>query len=120
MFKETIRIILCGICCAVVKIYATGSPFKSRILTASVNLGEIQPESVCVEIYHGTMNNVGEIEPASRVEMDHAGATDDVSVHQYTATVRCDRAGRQGLAIRVLPKHPALISEFVPGYVIWG
>ena len=89
-------------------------------LTASVNLGEIQPESVCVEIYHGTMNNVGEIEPASRVEMDHAGATDDVSVHQYTATVRCDRAGRQGLAIRVLPKHPALTSEFVPGYVIWG
>ncbi|MEE8440565.1 MAG: alpha-glucan family phosphorylase [Spirochaetia bacterium] len=89
-------------------------------LTAGVDLGSIKPESVRVEIYHGAMNNVGEIEPASRVEMDHAGTTDDVSVHQYTATVRCDQAGRQGFAIRVLLKHPALTSEFVPGYVIWG
>jgi len=89
-------------------------------LTADVHLGSMKPDGVCVEIYHGTMNNTGEIEPASRVEMMHAGAIDQPNVHRFTAVVKCERAGRQGLAIRVLPKHPALANEFVPGYVIWG
>jgi starch phosphorylase len=92
----------------------------SMEVTASVNLGTLGPEAVRVEIYHGTMNNAGQIEPASRVAMVHAGTTDDAKVHQYTAVVKCERAGKQGLAVRLLPNHAALTREFVPGYVIWG
>jgi starch phosphorylase len=89
-------------------------------LTTSVHLGSLSPEAVLVEVYHGTMNNQGGIDPSGRVAMDHVGTTDKPEVHQFTATIPCDRAGRQGLAVRVLPKHEALVNAFVPGYVIWG
>jgi starch phosphorylase len=88
-------------------------------LTTSVKLGGIDPESVWVELYYGPMNNVGEIEPASRARMQHAGPAGE-DVHRYSVTVTCKTAGRQGLAVRVLPAHPALVQQFVPGYVIWG
>ena len=92
----------------------------SMDLNASVQLGSLTPEEVRVEIYFGPMNNVGEIGPAGRAEMNLADGRASDGVHRYTVTVPCDRAGRQGLAIRVLPKHPALVQPFVPGYVIWG
>ena len=89
-------------------------------LTASVRLGRLDPEAVLVELYHGPMTNTGRIGTASRVPMSHTGPTDDDGVHQFAATVTCRFAGRQGLAVRVLPRHPDLVQQFVPGYLVWG
>lgn len=38
----------------------------------------------------------------------------------YRVSVTCTRTGKHGYAIRVLPKHPALASPFVPGLVRWA
>jgi glycogen phosphorylase len=38
----------------------------------------------------------------------------------YCAQVTCDRTGRQGFTVRILPKHPALVHPFIPGLVKWG
>lgn len=88
-------------------------------LTARVQIGDLAPEDVCVEVYFGSMNNAGEIDPATRIRMSHSGAKSQ-GVHAFTASVTCTQSGRQGLAVRVLPGHPALKNAFRPGYVIWG
>ena len=89
-------------------------------LTASVRLGELSPDEVSVEIYYGPLSNTGEIAKPQRTEMKQVGTTDDETVHQFQAPLRCAHAGRQGLAIRVLPRHQELVHPFVPGYVLWG
>ena len=38
----------------------------------------------------------------------------------YAAEVICDRTGRQGYTVRILPKHRALVHPFLPGLVRWG
>lgn len=89
-------------------------------VSVRVRLGSIQPDAVRVEAYHGPMSSTGEFGSASRVEMSLAESFAATGEHRFAATVRCERAGKQGLAVRVLPKHPALVGEFIPGYVIWG
>ena len=38
----------------------------------------------------------------------------------YCAEVECDRTGRQGYTVRILPRHSALVHPFLPGLVKWG
>ena len=39
---------------------------------------------------------------------------------EYRVTVVCDRTGQHGYSARVLPKHPALVSPYVPGLIRWA
>ena len=37
-----------------------------------------------------------------------------------TRGVHCNRSGRLGYTIRILPHHPDLVCPFLPGLVIWA
>ncbi|MFW5684423.1 MAG: alpha-glucan phosphorylase, partial [Spirochaetota bacterium] len=89
-------------------------------LSASVRLGGLAPEEVTVELYHGPMKSTGEIDGPARVAMQPSSKKAHGGAHVFTATIRLGYAGRQGLAVRVLPKHPELVEELLPGYVIWA
>jgi starch phosphorylase len=39
---------------------------------------------------------------------------------EYRVTVVCDKTGQHGYSARVLPKHPALVSPYVPGLIRWA
>jgi hypothetical protein len=66
------------------------------------------------------MSTTGSIEGARRTQMEHTGAGDAKGEHVFRATIAMSRAGRQGLSVRVLPRHPALVDDLVPGFVRWG
>jgi len=51
--------------------------------------------------------------------MKHVGAGAD-GAERYVAEIDLGYAGRQGLAVRVLPHHEQLVQRLVPGYVVWG
>ena len=85
---------------------------------AAVELGGLEPSEVAVELYYGPLSSKDEIITPTRVAMEpseHGGAAT-----LFHVTVTCADTGKQGYAVRVLPKHEALVSPFVPGLVRWA
>ena len=91
----------------------------SMELSARVRMDGLEPDEVAVELYYGPMKSTGEIGSPSSAPMEHAKTEKD-GVHVFTATIELGYAGRQGLAVRVVPRHEELAQRFVPGYVVWG
>jgi starch phosphorylase len=86
---------------------------------ASVHLGELTPEDVSVEAYYGSIGSTGTYDNPSRTEMKPDGEKNGAE-HPYTVDVTCNRAGKQGVSVRVMPKHGRLVHQFVPGIIRWA
>jgi starch phosphorylase len=85
---------------------------------ALVDLGGLEPADVRVELYHGTLSSHGEIEEPTCTEME--SVSQEQGRARYQTEIVCERAGRQGYAVRVLPRHQALVSPYTPGLIRWG
>jgi glycogen phosphorylase len=77
-----------------------GQPF---VISARLRLGELLPEDVDVQLYHGALDARDEIHDAATVSMDHVGFAEEV--HSYTCKVPFKNSGRYGYTVRVIPKH---------------
>jgi starch phosphorylase len=87
---------------------------------AVVHLGALSPEDVRVELYYGPMNSRGEIDDASRQPMEGEPVDAEETRYRFRGTINCDQAGRQGYAVRVLPRHELLVHDFIPSLIEWG
>ena len=88
-------------------------------VTAYVNLGQMSPNDVQVELYHGTVSNhSNEITDAHRAEMKYTGSKDGLNLYQVR--VECVDTGFQGHTVRILPKHDALVHPYRTGFVKWA
>ena len=87
-------------------------------LTARIFLGGLRPEEVGVELYYGPLSSQGEIEQPRRRAMSPCGTEGQAAT--YCAEVTCDRTGRQGYTVRIMPRHKALVHPFLPSLVKWG
>jgi starch phosphorylase len=85
---------------------------------ARIFLAGLSPEELGVELYYGALSSQGEIEEPRRLEMRPCGSEGDSA--KYCAEVICDRTGRQGFTLRILPKQRALVHPFLPGLVKWA
>jgi len=95
---------------------SAGDSFRIR---AHVRLGPVRPEDVRVQVYCGALNHAREIAHASLINMESKGSSGD-GVHAFEANVRCDKAGRYGFAVRVMPHNDSLPHTFQPGLVTWA
>jgi starch phosphorylase len=105
------------------KIESNSKPVMQRgdqlTVTARVNLGDLSPEEVQVELYYGSVSNVdNEISNARRMEMK--AVRQDNGVWIYQVRVQCADTGMQGHTVRVLPKHPALVHPYRSGFIRWA
>jgi starch phosphorylase len=87
---------------------------------AVVHLGALSPEDVRVELYYGRINSRGEIDDASRQPMEGEPVDAEETRYRFRGTIKCDQAGRQGYAVRVLPRHELLVHDFIPSLIEWG
>lgn len=87
-------------------------------VTCSVQLGEIAPDQVEVQLYTGRITAQGDLEEPEVVAMKVHNS--EGTLHTYRGKVRCKLAGRQGYAIRVMPNHPDLVHPYVPGLIAWN
>jgi starch phosphorylase len=71
---------------------------------ATVDLGALTPADVEVQVIHGPVGLNDEIADAAVTPMTQGPDG------RYTATIACERAGRFGVTVRVVPSHPALGS----------
>ena len=101
-----------------------------RVVTAAVSLGRLSPADVAVELVHGSVGATDELTATGVVGMRHEGEDggdeegddggDGAGRHRYVGAFTCERAGRYGFTVRVVPSHPDLLTHAELGRVIWA
>jgi starch phosphorylase len=75
-----------------------------------VFLGNIAPESVCVQLYEGVLDSDGEIARGHSHDMQRVGESEsgEAGWHRYEVEFVSETTGNHGYTVRVLPTHPDL------------
>jgi starch phosphorylase len=86
---------------------------------ALIDLPNVDPREVLVELYAGPITATGEIGAPKILRMDYtkqiAGAR-----HVFSGQIECRTSGRQGFAVRVLPGEEDMATPFEPGLIAWN
>lgn len=93
-----------------------GSKFEVKTI---VNLGNIAPDSVRVELYHGKLSMKDEITKPTIVEMKHSSDLGN-GRHSFIGSLECVNTGQSGYAIRMYPYHKDLGYKFDMKMIIWS
>ena len=95
-----------------------GSEVKVKAL---VRLARIKPEDISVELYYGLVDSWGNISEGSTIKMNSQQPSDGPEEDEYwfTGLMPCERSGRMGLAVRVLPKNDDLVNPHELGLILW-
>ena len=87
-------------------------------LRAYVELDGLAPDDVTVEVVYGRSRADETIEDVRRTALEPDGkAEGSTRGRLYTGTVVLDRAGAFGYTVRVVPRHPLMLSTAELGLV---
>jgi starch phosphorylase len=93
-----------------------GAQLKIRAL---VSLGKVNPNDIAVELYHGPVDSWGNIKEGSPVRMSYEKAAEQGGEHWFSGSVRCADTGQHGVAVRLLPNNPDLVTPHELGLILW-
>jgi starch phosphorylase len=88
-------------------------------ISALLYLSRIQPHDIAVEVFHGPIDAWGNIRDGSILELNLKKKNNENGEYWFDGCLSCQSSGRQGLAVRVLPKHPDMVDPYEPGMIIW-
>lgn len=86
---------------------------------ALLDIPEIEPGDVSVQLYAGAINSAGSIDSPQVLRMQHNKqmAPDR---HLFTGTIECQSSGRHGFSVRIVPGNGDMASPFEPGLITWN
>jgi starch phosphorylase len=84
-----------------------------------VDLGEVRPEDISVELYHGSLDEDGQRSDGQALPMEQIGTPRDRRA-KYTVDMACTRSGRAGYTVRVLPHHDRLPDARDMAMIRWA
>jgi len=87
-------------------------------VTAVVHLGELNPEEVHVELYHGSVQSLDTISE-SHTEMMTVREDKGNGTYLYACNLTCAASGQYGFSARVMPRGDELI-KMTPGFMTWA
>jgi starch phosphorylase len=87
-------------------------------VTAMVNLGELRPDEVKLELYYGPLKTVDSIAESHSQEMTVKETHGD-GTYLYSCTINCSNSGRYGFTVRAIPNGDDRI-RFAPGLITWA
>jgi starch phosphorylase len=89
------------------------------VIQALVQLGQLNPLDVNVQVYYGHIDDAGNLFNTREVMMEH---TDDKGKgnNLFEARIPCEDTGRFGYTVRILPRHPNLIYPVDTGLISWA
>ncbi len=90
-----------------------------RTVEAIVALGDLSPEDVEVQLLHGPAGQGQELSNPEVVALEQVGAADDGHL-RYRGRFSCDRAGRYGITVRIVPTHDTLVNPVEMGRIAWA
>jgi glycogen phosphorylase len=95
----------------------TGERFRVR---ASLQLGSLSPDDVCVELCSGPLDRRGELSGFAASEMQCAGA-EGAGLFRFEGSAQpCRASGLYGYTIRILPCRVDMVCPFLPGLITWA
>jgi len=89
------------------------------LVSAEVELGDLAPKDVEVQIYFGKVDDQNKPYANSYVSMNCVQQIEGDNTHLYKGEIPCSSTGNFGFTIRILPKHPILINPFELGLIKW-
>jgi starch phosphorylase len=92
----------------------------ARHVSVLVGLGQLAGDDVAVELLHGPVGPNDELIETSVVKLALVGLGEEAHQYQYQGSFALERAGRYGLAVRVVPSHPDLFIPAEMGCVAWA
>jgi starch phosphorylase len=84
---------------------------------AEIQLGELTPDDVSVELFLGTITADGNILGGRRIPMPLEKSEKQGTATYAAENVTCPGSGMYGYTVRVLPNHQDLMTSFVPGMI---
>lgn len=91
---------------------------ETLTISTVVQLGELSPSDVAVELYYGPIS-ANQINQGESVEMNISGQLDS-STYRYTATLTIIDGGEYGYTFRVYPRHALLYNRFDMPFMKWA
>ena len=91
---------------------------ESLEVSAHVYLGDVDPNHVRVEAYHGEADNGGIKNPSVSV-LNASGRNGDGS-YLYQGSVPASESGAYGFSVRVVPTHPNLMQAHELRLIAWS
>jgi len=95
--------------------YRVGEQFD---IMAAIHLGSLTPEDVCVEVYHGPLNEKRQV-VGPRSDALRLNGAPQSGVYRYAGSVPCDHSGMHGYSVRVRPSHPDANNLLCTGLMTW-
>jgi starch phosphorylase len=95
--------------------YHVGDSFQ---VSAEVNLAELAPDEVDVELYFGNLKSLGEV-AESHVEPMEVREDLGGGNYLYTCSLKCEVSGRFGFTVRVSPRGDKRIKS-TPRLLTWA
>lgn len=87
---------------------------------AQVDLGQLTPKDVRVQLYYGNLTTQGYIgDDGEAIDMVSTGV-DGNGTCTFTGKITMDSSGERGFSVRVLPYHAYLHTSFLPGMITWA
>lgn len=86
---------------------------------ASIDLGQLTPNDVLVEVYQGNVQVDGEMHSGIPIPMECQGQ-DEAGKSIYKAQLQYTTSGLQGLSLRILPQHRYLNSPLELRLILWA
>jgi len=95
--------------------FTVGDTFR---ITLKAFLGELTPEEVEIQVYHGKVRTSDRLE-GSRAENMWLQESLGEGFYMYACTIICSDAGRFGYTARVIPKGDEALTH-TPGLITWA
>jgi glycogen phosphorylase len=92
---------------------------QSISVKSLIQLGNLAPTDVRVELYKGAVGTDGKITDADTAVMTYQGK-DATGNSLYTNEITYSASGLQGLSLRILPHHPHLSNPYELGLIEWA
>jgi starch phosphorylase len=83
-----------------------------------VNLGELKPEELRVQVYSGTLDNDGRINQGHATDLQCEKPLGN-GRYRFTAEVDPQSSGQHGFAVRIIPGGSIFEGIHEPGLVCW-
>jgi starch phosphorylase len=92
---------------------------ESLTVRARIDLGQLTPEDVSVELYYGSLNARGEIENP-KVALMKPSDKPKGTVYEFIGVNKLETSGRLGHTVRILPRHEDLDNPYKLGLILWA
>lgn len=86
---------------------------------AEIQLGQLTPQDVKVELYFGAVDTNGQITGPDITEMTSKQQKAE-GVYTFVGSITSHASGKHGFTIRIGPNHPEQVTPFESGLILWG